>query len=168
MGKTACGDWTRLGDCGAGDIPSPHTPRTHFRPDKCQRQTALPAHASATGGAPSEGATGGGVGSSAGGGAGVGSGSGTGSGGGKRSQVAGDLERRSDFERQVSTIREQVERVRANLAKAEQYVFWGAERGCPWLVSALVALCFSCPHACGRASVLLGEGISQGDGGRGG
>lgn len=55
-------------------------------------------------------------------------GGGGGGGSGKRGQV-GDFERRSDFERQVSTIREQVERVRANLAKAEQYVdqrgWWG-------------------------------------------
>ncbi|GAB0498550.1 hypothetical protein MMPV_009896 [Pyropia vietnamensis] len=84
------------------------------------RQTVPPAHASATGGPPSEGATGGGAGSSGGGGAGAGSAGGAGVGGGKRGQVAGEYERRSDFERQVSTIREQVERVRANLAKAEQ------------------------------------------------
>ncbi|KAK1863508.1 hypothetical protein I4F81_006063 [Pyropia yezoensis] len=73
---------------------------------------AAAAHASTAGGPPSEGTTGGGAGSSVGGGGG-------GGGSGKRGQV-GDFVRRSDFERQVSTIREQVERVRANLAKAEQ------------------------------------------------
>lgn len=85
------------------------------------RQGAAAAHASTAGGPPSEGTTGGGAGSSVGGGGG-------GGGSGKRGQV-GDFVRRSDFERQVSTIREQVERVRANLAKAEQYVdqrgWWG-------------------------------------------
>jgi len=73
-------------------------------------------------GPPSEGATGGGAASSGGGGSGK-----RGGGGGGQ-----DFERRSDFERQVTTIRQQVERVRANLAKAEQYVFactWGGWGG---------------------------------------